>query len=196
MEDTCPAHRDSPAGRGRCHHCAALRLWASIPPTTRHEVDVLLRRRAVVPAVAALRAGMPPGMVPPLRSALDAVLERRRWLAARGEVAPPAAEPTVEEMVATAGAAGAPVVAVEVCWDGDPRGWIQDLIAVVARPGDDHPRYDDVTLWSYRGPGAAERGRVVARHLGVPFHFEHPGAPDVDLPRWWDHCGSQAEHAS
>jgi hypothetical protein len=196
MEDTCPSHRDSPAAHGRCHHCAALRLWASVPPTTRHEVDALLRRRAVVPAVAALRAGMPDGGTPPLWPALDAVLERRQWLTARGEVTPPVLEPTAEEMVAKVIAASAPAVAVEVCWDGDSFGWIEDLVAVVARPGGEHPRFDEVTLWSYRGPGAADRGRAVARHLGVPFHFEHPGAPDVDLPRWWDRCGSQAQHRS
>jgi hypothetical protein len=194
MEDTCPSHRDRPAAPGRCHHCAALRLWARVPQTTRTEVDALLRRRAVVPAVAALRAGMPDG-APPLRSALDAVLERRRWLAGHDEVTPPASEPDVDAMVSAVVAAGAPAVAVEICWDGDSFGWIEDLIAVVARPGPDHPHFDEVPLWSYRGPGAAERGQAVARRLGVPFHFEHPGAPDIDLPRWWDRCGSEAQHA-
>jgi hypothetical protein len=193
MEDTCPAHRTA-VGFGRCHRCAALGLWSSAPAATRAQVDALLRRRAVVPAVAALRAALPAGAPSAVHPVLDAVLERRRWLADRGEVSPPPPEPTVDEMVATIVAADAPPVAVEVCWDGDASGWIADLVAVVARPGDDHPHYDEVALWSYRGADVADRGRAVARLLGVPFHFDHSGAPDIGLPRWWDRHWSPAPH--
>ncbi|MDG6109870.1 hypothetical protein Daura_17775 [Dactylosporangium aurantiacum] len=41
-------------------------------------------------------------------------------------------------------------------------------------------------------PEAAEattEGQAVAAHLGVPFFFASPAAPDIGLPHWWDGQG-------
>jgi hypothetical protein len=186
MQPTCPDHRDAVPGRDHCHRCAALALWFAVPADTRDEIDGHLRRRSVVAAVRALRGTTSGGPVSALHRALDAVLERRQWLQDRGEVTPLPAVPSLEEMLATVAAAGAPPVAVEVCWDGDPFGWIADLVVVVQRPSFHHRRYDEVSLWAYRDGTAAERGTALADRLGVPFHFEQPDEPGLDLPRWWD----------
>jgi hypothetical protein len=83
-------------------------------------------------------------------------------------------------------------------WDGDTQGW-----CVVDRPGRYHSRFDEEWLTTLRHGGdirvfngqvppwpeahqAAEQGRAVAQHAGVPFHFTNPDEPDIDLPRWWD----------
>jgi hypothetical protein len=186
MQPTCPDHADTGTGRRHCHRCAARALWFSVPSDAREQIDALVRQRAASRAVRTLRAAVATAPVPALPAAFEAVLERSRWLEERGEVVPAPGVPSVDEMAAAAEAAGAPVVAVEVCWDGDPFGWIEDLVAVVERPSEHHPRYDEVALWSYRDGAAAGHGKRVAERIGVPFHFEQPDPPDLDLPRWWD----------
>ncbi|MFF1646970.1 hypothetical protein [Streptomyces sp. NPDC058240] len=76
-------------------------------------------------------------------------------------------------------------MAVEAVWDGDTRGWIVVLTAVLARP------WEGVALAGFRigaaGTGEAERtGRELAERLGVPFRFAGPDEPDEDAFRWWD----------
>jgi hypothetical protein len=186
MQPTCLDHRDAVSGRDHCHRCAALALWFAVPADTREEIDGHLRRRATIAAVRALRSATSGGAVSTLHRALDAVLERRQWLQERGEVAAPPSVPSLDEMLATVAAAGAPPVAVEVCWDRDSFGWIADLVVVVERPSWHHSRYDEVSLWAYRDGAAADRGRALADRLGVPFHLERPDEPGLDRPRWWD----------
>ncbi|WP_405711557.1 MULTISPECIES: hypothetical protein [unclassified Streptomyces] len=76
-------------------------------------------------------------------------------------------------------------MAVEAVWDGDTRGWIVVLTAVLARP------WESAALADFRigaaGTGEAARtGRELAERLGVPFRFASPDEPDEDAPRWWD----------
>lgn len=186
MHPTCPDHIDTADRSGNCYRCAARRRWYTASEETRQAVDELLRRRATLPAVVRFREDAPANTRPGLHETLESALERARWLQERGEVDPPPTPPSMAEMVAKARAAEAPVRVVEVLWDGDTFGWIQDLVAIVERPGPHHPRYDEVALWAYRDRNAVEAGKAVAERLGVPFHAAQPDVPDIDLPRWWD----------
>ncbi|GAB3336103.1 hypothetical protein RMN56_30805 [Micromonospora halotolerans] len=84
------------------------------------------------------------------------------------------------------------VVAVEGYWDGDSFGWHARLVAIVARPGHQHPHFDEVGLGSLgvADPEDIAKGQAVAAALGVPFHFTQPERADIGLPRWWDNYPS------
>ncbi|MEV0490460.1 hypothetical protein [Streptomyces atratus] len=76
-------------------------------------------------------------------------------------------------------------MAFEAVRDGDTRGWIVVLTAVLAKP------WEEATLADFRigdagSDEAARAGRVLAERFGVPFHFASPGVPDDEAPRWWD----------
>ncbi|MEV0581263.1 hypothetical protein [Streptomyces sp. NPDC050392] len=87
-------------------------------------------------------------------------------------------------LAARAAALPGRVAAVEAVWDGDTVHdyWFVLLVAVLDSP-DGASRLATV----YRRPdgsppgiAAAKAGRAPARHLGVPFHFASPDAPDDD----------------
>ncbi|MFH9087819.1 hypothetical protein [Streptomyces sp. NPDC017673] len=65
--------------------------------------------------------------------------------------------------------------------------WFVVLIAVLEDPDGDghlatvHHRRDGSTPRT----AAAEAGRALADHLGVPFHFPSPHVPDDQAPRRW-----------
>ncbi|MFJ8085749.1 hypothetical protein ACIQ6Y_34880 [Streptomyces sp. NPDC096205] len=90
-------------------------------------------------------------------------------------------------LVARVAALPGRVAAVEAVWDGDTvHDWFVVLIAVL-----DGPEGEGHLATVYRsshgrpaGPAAAEAGRALADHLGVPFHFASPDVPDDDAPRW------------
>ncbi|WP_034341756.1 hypothetical protein [Deinococcus misasensis] len=73
------------------------------------------------------------------------------------------------------------VLAIEAVWDGDTfHNWFLELMAIVEKPSDAHPRYTAVylcTLYSSTHELAAEVGAEV--HL-------HRWPPDDAYPRWWD----------
>jgi hypothetical protein len=76
--------------------------------------------------------------------------------------------------------------AVEALWDGDTvHDWFVLLIAVLDDPeGEGHlATVHRAPEGSPAGPAAAEAGRALAEHLGVPFHFASPDAPDDEAPR-------------
>ncbi|GGR87902.1 hypothetical protein GCM10010169_35190 [Micromonospora fulviviridis] len=177
--------------------------WNALSPQLRDRIDGLLCARRLIAAVVLLRreGGLQP--TPGLYQAQDLLIERRAELDGRGLVEPEPTPATTAQLIEKAAAITAPVVAVEALWDGDTQGWCVDLVAIVRRPGRHHDRFDEVPLTVLRQGGdirlfnghvppwpearqATEQGQAVAQHVGVPFHFTSPEAPDVELQRWWD----------
>lgn len=177
--------------------------WDALSRQLRDRIDELLCEGRLIAAVVLLRreGGLQPP--PGLYQAQDLLNERRAELDRRGLVEPEPVSPTTAKLIEKTAAITAPVVAVEALWDGDTQGWYVDLVAIVRRPGRHHNRFDGVPLTVLRHGGdirlfnsqvppwpearqATEQGQAVAQHIGVPFHFTSPEAPDVDLPRWWD----------
>ncbi len=182
---------------------ACVHTWAALSQQLRDRLDELLRDRRMFPAVALLwqESDLEPRLG--LHEAQDLLVARRDELDRQGLVRPGPPPPTTAELIERAAAIDGPVAAVEALWDGDTQGWFVDLVAVVRRPGRQHERFDEVSLTFIRRGGdirlfngtvppwpeaveATAQGQAVAAHLGVPFHFTSPDAPDVGLARWWD----------
>ncbi|MFE1383606.1 hypothetical protein ACFW6S_32125 [Streptomyces sp. NPDC058740] len=159
--------------------------WACLDEQTRQAVDAeVLRDRRMMAVKAVWEALRPLGLG--LRVAEEVVHLRYTVLGERvrgSSSAEPADVPTL-----AARAAGLPgrVVAVEALWDGDTvHDWFVMLIAVL-----DEPAGEGHLATFYRSPDArplgrvaAEVGRGLADHLGVPFHFASPDVPDGGAPR-------------
>jgi predicted nucleotidyltransferase len=156
-------------------------MWWTFPAGVRERVDGLVLAGRTLQAVRAMReSGIEPR--PELPDCVEVLDGRHRALADR---LPPPARPDVAAMAAAARALPRDPVAVEAVWDGDTRGWIVVLTAVLAGP------WESVVLDGFQigaaGTGEAVRtGREVAERLGVPFRFASPGEPDEDAPRWWE----------
>ncbi|MFF8599930.1 hypothetical protein ACF065_25790 [Streptomyces sp. NPDC015232] len=93
----------------------------------------------------------------------------------------------VPSLAARAAALPGRVVAVEALRDGDTvHDWLVILVAVLDDPeGEGHlATVHDGRQGVTPGRAAADAGRVLADHLGVPFHFASPDLPDDDAPRW------------
>ncbi|MBO3740414.1 hypothetical protein [Actinoplanes flavus] len=147
-------------------------------------MDEHLRKGQIIQAVKVYRDSFPPETRPGLNDALEIVLQRRDELAAPGEIEPEPPAPTIDDLAARAVMAG-PVHAVELVWDGDTFGWIEDIVAVVERPGPENPRYTGHRLHACRGGDGDDIGRQLAERLAVPYWNPAPDAPDLDAPRWW-----------
>ena len=181
-------------------------IWNELPLPVRRKIDEALKRRMTIPAVFALRdeSGLDPQMS--LHDALDIALERSAWLNSQGLVEP---EPVVDlpRLIAQTEDLPAAPVAIEAVWDGDTTGWFVELAAIIRRPGQHHPSFDEVCLAFIRRGGdirlfngavppwpeaaeATELGTALAAHLGVPFHFTDPDTPGDRQPRWWDSAPS------
>ncbi|MFD0339163.1 nucleotidyltransferase domain-containing protein [Streptomyces sp. NPDC127117] len=162
------------------NHRAQL-MWWTFPAGVRERVDELVLAGRDIQAAQAMReSGIEPR--PELHECVEVLDGRHRALADR---MPPPARPDVDAMAAAARALPRDPVAVEAVWDGDTRGWIVVLTAVLAGP------WESVDLDGFRigaaGTGEAARtGRALAERLGVPFRFASPDGPDEDAPRWWD----------
>jgi hypothetical protein len=176
-----------------CSACGAEQLWLRLPDQLRDETDALLRGGNVVGAIRLLvQHAMR------FADAQRVVAARSTELSRRGEI-DPQPEVTAEYLIERARRITDRVVAVEGCWDGDTFGWNARLAVIVARPGDQHPHFDEVCLGSL---GVADvediaKGQAVAAALGVPFHFTQPELADIGLPRWWDnHPDGWSGHAS
>ncbi|MFD7620843.1 hypothetical protein [Streptomyces sp. NPDC059802] len=156
-------------------------MWWTFPADVRERIDALVLAGRTIQAVHAMReCGIEPR--PELHTCVDVLEGRHRALADR---MPPSPRHDVDALAAAAGALPRAPVAVEAVRDGDTRGWIVVLTAVLARP------WESVALADFRigaaGTGEAERtGRELAERLGVPFRFAGPDEPDEGAPRWWD----------
>ncbi|MFD7260230.1 hypothetical protein [Streptomyces sp. NPDC059874] len=92
----------------------------------------------------------------------------------------------LESLAARASGIRARVVAIEAVWDGDTvHDWFVNLLAITNDPAGQH-HLATVYHRRDRAPAgaAAEAGRALADHLGVPFHFASPDTPDDEAPRW------------
>ena len=197
----CPSALTPPDDNGEM--LATNAWWNAIDAQLLKQIDDLLCARRLFQAVVLLR--QEGGLQPPpgLCEAQDLLIERRAELGRQGLLEPEPPPPTTAQLIDKADAIAAPILAVEAFWDGDTQGWFVVLVAIVSRPGRHHDRFDEVPLTALRHGGdiglftgqvppwpeaqqAIEQGQAVARHVGVPFHFTNPEAPDVDLPRWWD----------
>ncbi|MFJ6086548.1 hypothetical protein ACIQI8_34705 [Streptomyces sp. NPDC092369] len=163
--------------------------WSYLEERTRQEVDAnvlcdrrLLAVKAVWDALRPLELG--------LIEAERIVHGRYEVLGDRVRRARP--DPLdVSSLAARAAAHPGQVAAVEALWDGDTvHDWFVVLVAVLNSPvGEAHL----ATVYHRQGeppPGtaAAEAGRSLAHHLGVPFHFASPDVPDDEAPRWRAGC--------
>ncbi|MDQ0604077.1 hypothetical protein QF037_008422 [Streptomyces canus] len=159
--------------------------WSYLEERTRQEVDAdVLRDRRIAAVKSVWEALRPLGLG--LHDAERVVRTRYEALGDRVRIRPP--DPLdVPSLAARAAALPGRVAAVEAVWDGDTvHDWFVELLAVLDDPaGEGHL----ATLHHRRGGAppnavAAEAGRALADHLGVPFHFGSPDVPDDEAPRW------------
>lgn len=159
--------------------------WPYLDERTRQELDenVLCDRR--MPALRVVWLALRPlGLG--LYEAERVVHARYEALGERVRYTPP--DPLdLPSLAARAAALPGRAAAVEALWDGDTvHGWFVVMVAVLDDPiGEGHL----ATVHRRRdgrppGPAAADAGRALAEHLGVPFHFASPDVPDDEAPRW------------
>ncbi|QRX90521.1 hypothetical protein [Streptomyces noursei] len=158
--------------------------WRYLEDRTRREVDAhVLCDRRLMAVKAVWDALRPLGL--DLHEAERVVHARYEVLGDRVRHALP--DPLdVRSLAARAATHPGRVAAVEARWDGDTvHDWFVLLVAVLADPsGEGHlATVHHRPGGSAPGVAAAQAGRALADHLGVPFHFASPDAPDVpDAP--------------
>ncbi|MFD0140681.1 hypothetical protein ACFVIL_43150 [Streptomyces sp. NPDC127159] len=159
--------------------------WAYLEERTCREVDADVLRDRRLPAVRSVWEALRPLGVG-LHEAEQVVNARYEALGDRVQRTLPDAL-DLPSLAAHAAALSSRVAAVEALWDGDTvHGWFVLLVAVLDTPeGESHL----ATVYHRSdapppGVAAAEAGRVLAGHLGVPFHFVSPDVPDDEAPRW------------
>ncbi|MER5934509.1 hypothetical protein [Streptomyces sp. NPDC002054] len=156
-----------------------------LPAAVREQVDASLTRGRTIEAIKIAWDE--------LRERGLGMREAQQFIAARYEALVPREDPDDPLDLAsladrTAGLPGR-IVAIEAVWDGDTvHDWFVLLIAVL-----DEPAGEKCLATVYNRPGphteaarAREAGRALAGHLGVPFYFASPDAPDDNAPRWRD----------
>lgn len=159
--------------------------WAHLEERTRREVDADVLRDRRLSAVRSVWEALRPLEVG-LHEAERVVHARYEALGDQVRHTPP--DPLdLPSLVARAAALPGRVAAVEALWDGDTvHDWFVLLVAVLDAPvGEGHLAtvYHRPDVAS-PGSAAADAGRALAGHLGVPFHFASPDIPDDDAPRW------------
>lgn len=159
--------------------------WDYLEERTRQEVDAdVLRDRRIAAVKTVWDAVRPLGLG--VHDAEKVVQARYEALGDRVRCRPP--DPLdIPSLAARAAALPGRVAAVEALWDGDTvHDWFVVLVAVLEDPAGE----GDLAIVHHRSAGpppntvAAEAGRALADHLGVPFHFGSPDVPDYDAPRW------------
>ncbi|MEU8031677.1 hypothetical protein [Streptomyces sp. NPDC049099] len=159
--------------------------WSHLDEQRRREIDAdVLRDRRMAALKTTWEALRPLGLS--LHEAELLVYARYEALGDRVQHRPP--DPLdLPSLAARVAAHPGRVAAIEAVWDGDTvHEWFVLLIAVLDDPaGDGHL----ATVYRRRGgpspsAAAAEAGRALADHLGVPFHFASPDDPDDEAPRW------------
>ncbi len=159
--------------------------WAWLEERTRQEVDAnVLRDRRMKAVKSVWEAIRPLGLG--VYEAEQVVHARYEALGDRVQRRLP--DPLdLPSLAARAAALPGRVAAVEALWDGDTvHNWFVMLVAVLDDPAGEGYL---ATVYDRRGEAppskaAAEAGRALADHLGVPFHFSSPDVPDDEAPRW------------
>ncbi|MEU6774962.1 hypothetical protein [Streptomyces sp. NPDC046759] len=159
--------------------------WSYLDEQTRREIDShVLQDRRMTALNAAWDALRP--LRPEPRPAEEIVHARYEALGDRVRRRPP--DPLdVSSLAARAAAHPGRVAAIEALWERDTvHDWFVVLVAVLEDPdGEGHLATVHHRAGGPRpAPAAAEAGRAVADHLGVPFRFASPDVPDDRAPRW------------
>jgi hypothetical protein len=167
--------------------------WAYLEERTCQEVDADVLRDGRIAAVKSVWEALRPlGLG--LHEAEKVVQARYEALGDRVRRRPP--DPLdIPSLAARAAALPGRVAAVEALWDGDTvHGWFVVLVAVLGDPAGEGALAtageSDLAIVHHRSGDpspsavAAEAGRALADHLGVPFHFASPDDPDDEAPRW------------
>ncbi|MFF9983730.1 hypothetical protein [Streptomyces erythrochromogenes] len=159
-------------------------LWEMLPAGIRIQVDGYVLQDSLMRAVKLVwDAGRVRGIG--LREAQIVVHER--YLFHGDRIArEPECPLDLESLAALAGGLPGRVAAIEAVWDGDTvHGWFVNLLAITDDPAEERAL---ATVYGRRdrdpSEAAAEAGRTLADHLGVPFHFASPDDPDDEAPRW------------
>ncbi|MGW7043556.1 hypothetical protein ACWGDT_12745 [Streptomyces avermitilis] len=161
------------------------RWWAYLEERTRREVDANVLRDRRMMAIKAVWDALRP-LELGLHDAEQVVHARYEALGDRVQYRPP--DPLdLASLAARVATLPGRVAVVEALWDGDTfHDWLVLLVAVLDDPaGEGH-----LATVHHRvggpppGTRAAEAGRALADHLGVPFHFASPDVPDDEAPRW------------
>lgn len=159
--------------------------WAYLEERTRREVDADVLRDRRLSAVRAVWEALRPLEVG-LHEAERVVHARYEVLGDRVQRTPP--DPLdLSSLTARAAAFPGHVAAVEALWDGDTvHGWFVLLVAVLDTPDEEGHLATVYHRPDGAPPGsvAADAGRALADHLGVPFYFASPDVPDDGAPRW------------
>ncbi len=159
-------------------------LWETLPAGIRTQVDGYVLQDRLLPAVRLVwDAGRAHGIG--LHDAETVVHERYAFHGDR-IARTPECPLDLESLAALAGGLPGRVAAIEAVWDGDTvHNWFVNLLAVTDDPDEERPL---ATVYGRRdrdpAEAAAEAGRTLADHLGVPFHFASPDTPDDEAPRW------------
>ncbi|KOV42000.1 hypothetical protein [Streptomyces sp. H021] len=158
--------------------------WESLPEGIRTQVDGYVLQDSLMRAVKLVwDAGRVRGIG--LREAQIVVHERYVFHGDR-IAREPECPLDLESLAALAGGLPGRVAAIEAVRDGDTvHDWFVNLRAITDDPDEERPL---ATVYSHRdrdpAEAAAEAGRALADHLGVPFHFASPDTPDDEAPRW------------
>ncbi|MFD9337961.1 hypothetical protein ACFWBF_26700 [Streptomyces sp. NPDC060028] len=156
--------------------------WEELPSGVRGQVDAYVLQDSRFQAVRIVwETGRARGIG--LAEAQEMVHRRYEHFGARVPRTP-GSPLDLDSLAARAGGIRATVVAIEAVWDGDTEhDWFVKLLAVAENPAGDH-HLATVHHHMGREAAAAEAGRSLAEHLGVPFHFASPDTPDDEAPRW------------
>ncbi|MEU2023722.1 hypothetical protein ABZ565_16420 [Streptomyces sp. NPDC016469] len=159
--------------------------WAYLEERTCREVDADVLRDRRMSAVRTVREALRP-LGAGVHEAERVVNARYEALGDRVQRTPP--DPLdLPSLAARVTALPGRVAAVEALWDGDTvHDWFVLLVTVLDSPDGESLL---ATVYHRRdgpppGVAAAEAGRALADHLGVPFHFASPDVPDDEAPRW------------
>ena len=172
------------------------RLWSTLAPELRDQVDALVTMDRKLHAVKAIRDGVDAASRPGLYECLDLVVERYAVLGKRFQRSP-TAPLDLEVLAAKVQALPHRPAAIEAVWDGDSEGWFVLLLAITLDPRAEHhlalvQHGTDLRLFNGSVPPwpeteeASTVGQALAERLGVPFHFASAEKPDDEAPRWWD----------
>jgi hypothetical protein len=169
--------------------------WDQLPAQLRERIDELVLEDERFRAIRELWSGGGPRRMP-LNHCQELVFERYQHLGERVRSKLPAPR-DLATLIAKVEALPVRPAAIEALWDGDSVGWMVVLYAITREPQGEERlatirHGSDLRLFNSAVPPwpeareAAETGSALARHLGLPFFFLSPDAPDLPAVRWWD----------